>query len=430
MIGLLLTMLLATQGTPVSLPAGTVSGKLLRADGSPARGIRVTALDVSDARGVAAPPLVVAVTETDAAGSYSFKDLPPDRYHVVAGPLLFPTYFPGVMERKDASVVVLSGEMGVAGIDFRLVPDDVRVRALLSSTKTLEIAWGAWLAGESGKPDWTQTLEEKLAAQLTQDRFVEDGEVAIDTLSDALIRLKAKPSPALLRSLFYHRTPEALILLSHLGPAANDVLLEALGGSKEYEWVGAANLLLANHAPGFVVLLLRDLQLRAELVVCAKEPSCIAGPPGTLGPGFLDGIRGRIQPERPPWPAYTLSNNGSSLLADGPIKIFYNRMVNMEGLDPRPVSRRTIPTPTATDRLNYIAAAAPGVTLGIQAFEQRRIVWKDDDTVKAEEKSFYEDILARYAALLRKLVAAGVLTDEEAARVATPQLYFTVSNSP
>jgi hypothetical protein len=105
-------------------------------------------------------------------------------------------------------------------------------------------------------------------------------------------------------------------------------------------------------------------------------------------------------------------------------------MVNMEGLDPRPVSRRTIPTPTATDRLNYIAAAAPGVTLGIQAFEQRRIVWKDDDTVKAEEKSFYEDILARYAALLRKLVAAGVLTDEEAARVATPQLYFTVSNSP
>jgi hypothetical protein len=114
------------------------------------------------------------------------------------------------------------------------------------------------------------------------------------------------------------------------------------------------------------------------------------------------------------------------VLTEGPINVSYIRRVSTEGRNPRGTGSVSFSnsntTPTATDRLNYIAASAPGVTLGIQAYEERRVVTDDPKAAVQERESFERDILTRYAALLSQLKTAGVLSETEAEEVKTPVL--------
>jgi hypothetical protein len=215
--------------------------------------------------------------------------------------------------------------------------------------------------------------------------------------------------------------------MSRHGPEANPALLRQLDRNIGLEWIGAANLLLRNRVPGFVERLLFDLRMAARLLVCQPGPTCPrAGQRGFAS--IADGFPLRPTAGLPPWPSYGLSRESGELLANGPTDVFFVRQVSLTGVAPRRAlnhSNSSTP-PTSTDRLNDIAASAPGVMPGIMVYEERTIVPSDWKAVMDEREAFRKDIGARYATLLHELQTAGVLTAEEAAHVAVPNLNLEV----
>lgn len=123
MIALLLAIgMLAAQGIPV-LPnqGGTVTGVLRTATGTPATGVRVSALskpeEVTD---LAQASSLAGIAETDASGRFRLENIPPGRYYVIAGNIDLPTYYPGVVAAKDATAIQVTPGATVPGIDFVL----------------------------------------------------------------------------------------------------------------------------------------------------------------------------------------------------------------------------------------------------------------------------------------------------------------------
>ena len=98
MIALLLTAMMAVQGLQPG--TGIVTGTLKSADGRPAIGVRVGAVDVN----VSASSLF-SVTETDSAGNYRLINIPAGRYYIVAGKLSDLRYYPRGADRSTAAEV-------------------------------------------------------------------------------------------------------------------------------------------------------------------------------------------------------------------------------------------------------------------------------------------------------------------------------------
>src|SRR5262245_60919686 len=92
---LLAAFLVAQRPISPSLQTGTVTGRLLNPDGSPASKIRVSAMAVPESPNNANdPPALITLTETDTAGQYRLTDVPIGRYYIVAGFVDSPTYYP------------------------------------------------------------------------------------------------------------------------------------------------------------------------------------------------------------------------------------------------------------------------------------------------------------------------------------------------
>jgi hypothetical protein len=128
MKGLALSLLLLAQVSAASQPqegtsrvtTGTISGVIRMQDGTPAVGIRVSALTASaEAPGGA---LISSLTQTDEAGRYQLEQVPPGSYYVAVGLLESPTYFPGVNVRANARVVVVQDGESVANVSFTFTP--------------------------------------------------------------------------------------------------------------------------------------------------------------------------------------------------------------------------------------------------------------------------------------------------------------------
>src|SRR5262245_13623584 len=104
MIALLLSALFAVQG-PGALQPGTgiVTGTLKTADGRPAAGVRVGAVDVDDPTSSS----LFSVTETDSAGRYRLINVPSGRYYIVAGRLSDLRYYPRGADRSTATEIVV-----------------------------------------------------------------------------------------------------------------------------------------------------------------------------------------------------------------------------------------------------------------------------------------------------------------------------------
>ena len=123
MIALLVAMaMLAAQGISV-LPnqSGTVTGSLRTATGTPAAGVRVSALakpevliELNEATCLA------GIAETDASGRFRLENIPPGRYYIVAGRIDMPTFYPGVVNANDGMVILVTPGATLPGIDFVL----------------------------------------------------------------------------------------------------------------------------------------------------------------------------------------------------------------------------------------------------------------------------------------------------------------------
>jgi len=115
MISILLATLLL-QTAPQN--AGTVTGVVRGAGGTPAAGVRVYAIaakDAADAATGAAP--LESQAQTDGAGRYRLE-ISAGRYYIGSGSVTAPTYYPGAPNTAAARVVEVGAGRLVEGIDF------------------------------------------------------------------------------------------------------------------------------------------------------------------------------------------------------------------------------------------------------------------------------------------------------------------------
>lgn len=115
MLLFLLSVLLAQQPGPPG--SATISGQLLDSNGAPAAGIRI---GVMWADGDGALTTLSNLTQTDDQGRYRLEGVTPGRYLIIAGPLSFPSYFPGVATRGEGRTVTIAAGQSVSNMDFKL----------------------------------------------------------------------------------------------------------------------------------------------------------------------------------------------------------------------------------------------------------------------------------------------------------------------
>jgi len=61
-----------------------------------------------------------SLTETDEQGRFRLENISPGHYYIVAGRVDLPTYFPGKIEMKDGTDVLMTAGVALTGIDFAL----------------------------------------------------------------------------------------------------------------------------------------------------------------------------------------------------------------------------------------------------------------------------------------------------------------------
>src|SRR6185436_20219159 len=119
---LLISALFVAQVTAAPQGTGTVTGRLILADGSPAAGVRVSTMAAPDSgRPATEVPALSNLTETDNSGRFRLENIKPGRYYIVAGLLDYPTYYPGTSVVGDARIVNVTAGSITSGIDFQAV---------------------------------------------------------------------------------------------------------------------------------------------------------------------------------------------------------------------------------------------------------------------------------------------------------------------
>ena len=104
---LLLATILFLQGPVITRESGTITGRILSIEGVPAAGVRVTAMALREPGQAEGISVHSSITQTDGTGRYRLEDVPAGRYHITAGLLDAPTYYPGVSTLSTATVIVI-----------------------------------------------------------------------------------------------------------------------------------------------------------------------------------------------------------------------------------------------------------------------------------------------------------------------------------
>jgi hypothetical protein len=100
------------------LETGVISGVVRQADGKPAAGVRVAAMPADAANGADAGSTLVALAESDDSGNYRLENVPPGNYHIVAGRIGAPTFYPGTASVTESKTVTVTAGATISGIDF------------------------------------------------------------------------------------------------------------------------------------------------------------------------------------------------------------------------------------------------------------------------------------------------------------------------
>ena len=108
--------LMAQALPPATSQTGSITGIVRTAAGTPASGIRVTALRVD----MVADALraMASLAQTDSTGRYRLENVPPGRYYITAGRVDLPTFYPGTLDMTKGTVISVSSVALVSDIDI------------------------------------------------------------------------------------------------------------------------------------------------------------------------------------------------------------------------------------------------------------------------------------------------------------------------
>lgn len=306
------------------------------------------------------------------------------------------------------------------------VPDrGAAVRAMLRSDDAREQAWGAHYTGSERLVQLAPDLHQLVSARLSDPS--QEANAAVTIALDALIQMKA-PRGEMLATVYERRPVEALILASMVAPQGREAFLLDVMQSAEAElWFSAANLLLQDRSRGLAPALLGGLRLQVKVYLVDEGGVGGGGGAGmSVGCGGIGSAVGL-----PPWPTYDLStfgNSGWTVVATGPVPVYYRRIVAPAGQTPAFCDSST-GGPTSENRVQYLAALARmrPEDLPIRGVESHSIPLGAAAGDDAEIARIKADVAQRYARLLSMLVSAKAL-DESAAAKYAPVIDLEVEN--
>src|SRR5580765_1647162 len=116
------------QGIP-ALPreSGMVSGVVRTSAGTPAAGVRVSAMvPLEPGTEAASAGSFAALAQTDEQGRYRLEGIPQGRYYIVAGRVDQPTFYPGTADMSKARIFSIAPGGAVSGMDFVMMDDSIR----------------------------------------------------------------------------------------------------------------------------------------------------------------------------------------------------------------------------------------------------------------------------------------------------------------
>jgi len=139
MKAVLLGFILFAQGiiqTPKD--SGTVTGIVRTSSGTPASGVRVSALSrASNSADATAEISTSSLAQTDEQGRYRLENIPPGSYIIAAGRVNLPTYYPSTLDVSKGSSVSVAASAVVANIDITM--DDASMKITLDSKGDIEL---------------------------------------------------------------------------------------------------------------------------------------------------------------------------------------------------------------------------------------------------------------------------------------------------
>jgi protocatechuate 3,4-dioxygenase beta subunit len=116
----LMLLLLLQALAPAQTRPGTIAGRVLSVDNTPAANVRVSAMEATEANPAGGTTALVGFSQTDSSGRYRIDNLPPGRYYILAGPLEFPSYYPGAADRAAATAVSVTAGAALDTLNFSL----------------------------------------------------------------------------------------------------------------------------------------------------------------------------------------------------------------------------------------------------------------------------------------------------------------------
>ncbi|HEX4999845.1 MAG TPA: carboxypeptidase-like regulatory domain-containing protein [Terriglobia bacterium] len=117
----IMAIVLLASVAPQGARQGSVSGRVLRSDGSPVASLRVAAMQLPEGgANAASAAALMSSGQTDSMGRYRLQDVPPGRYRIVAGPLDALAYYPGTWTEAEAMVVTVTSGAMLTSIDLHV----------------------------------------------------------------------------------------------------------------------------------------------------------------------------------------------------------------------------------------------------------------------------------------------------------------------
>ena len=341
-----------------------------------------------------------------------------------------------MQRRALIAIIMLLITWGTAyAEDKRPAPGKDQTLRLLRSSDSRDIAWGAWLAGEH-KPEGAAALVVACLETHTEPRGPKVHWLARANLVDAAIRLRARPSHALLVRLAGSHPEAATILAIRDARTANRTLLamfDHYDGQATWSaraWLAFGNHMQARKTPGFGLRALAGLKFRRRLRVWDRYgPYPEYRRPGGSVPG--DGGM-RVPEGYPPIAMHGLTlraGTRTTVLAGGTRPVHAYRGVWTE----KRIGFGSVDQPNRVDcRLEWIAGwlaeprvparprvVAPPRTGVIDVRLTGRQPWVRE--VNAIQKALYD----HYWSVVRELMQRGLLREIEAVRL-LPSFEFKV----